>query len=114
MGSKIILTRLDKTRKGVTDSFPASWEGTFDKQPKAGEIEDKKAIIQRIMNEDKNEQVKKGQCSPGFKLVFSWRRTSSNPVTYKLKVDTEPDKRFKDGDGNETAPRPKSPPPPPK
>jgi hypothetical protein len=114
MGSKIALTRIDKIPKGKKGSFPASWQGVFDKQPKAGEVEQKKAIIQKIMNEDKDEQVRKGECSPGFKLAFTWKRTNNNPVTYKLEVDTELDKRFKDGDGTETPPQPKSPPPPPK
>src|SRR5258705_8114173 len=94
MSTKIKLKELN-----VSGSFPATWEGTFNQQPKTGEVEAKKAIIQKIMNGHKKEQVRKQRASPGFKLVFDWARKSDEPVIYALTVELERDDRFSDDEG---------------
>ncbi len=109
MSTKIKLSELD-----VGQSFPATWTGQFSQTPKTGEVEDKKAIIQKLMNDHKRTQVKKREASPGFKLVFGWERKSEDPVTYELTVDLDHDDRFGDDEGEAVPPTPLKPPPPPK
>lgn len=111
-------TKFKLKEVNVGGSFPATWEGTFTQQPKTGEVEAKKSIIQKLMNDHKKRQVSKHGASPGFKLVFDWARKSDEPVIYALTVNLEHDDRFgdgeDDGEGQEVAPTPLKPPPPPK
>jgi len=108
MSTKIKLKEVE-----VGDSFPAVWEGTFTEPPQSDDVEDKKSIIQKLMNDDKEEKVSNG-ASPKFKLVFDWDRKSEDPVTYTLTVKLALDERFGKSEGSEVAPTPLKPPPPPK
>ena len=111
MSTKIKLKEVD-----VGSSFPATWEGTFTEPPQTGDVDTKKAKIQKLMNAEKRRQVKQNIASPGFKLVFDWARRSDDPVTYALTVALERDDRFsddEDDEGSEVPPKPLKPPPPP-
>lgn len=110
-------TKIKLEEVHVGKSFPATWKGTFTEPPEEGDIEEKKSIIQQLMNDDKERQVEEKKASAGFKLVFDWAKKSEDPLTYALTVELARDGRFDDdqqGEGQEIAPTPLKPPPPPK
>ncbi len=106
-------TKIKLIPVNVGNTFPASWDAEFTQKPKTGEIETKKAKVEKFMNNDKKLQVARQGKSSRFVLVFKWKRINDNPVKYKLKISLRSDKRFRSDDGNQTPPIPKSPPPPP-
>ena len=109
MSTKIKLQELN-----VGSTFPATWEGTFTQKPTPQEEEAKKLMIQKLMNDEKKRQVRQRKASKGFELVFDWAKKREDPVTYALTVELAREEGFGKGKGQEVAPQPLKPPPPPK
>ena len=96
----------------VGASFPAIWEGLFNRLPEDDEVRAKKTKIRRFMQEDLDAKEANEKATPGFKLHYDWRKIPYDPRRIFLKVTaTRPIK--KSGEGEVTPPTPKSPPPPP-
>jgi len=108
MSTKITLTPVE-----VGATFPAKWHGKFSGHPTPVEIKEKKGLVEEFMRGDLKDQVDNQKASPGFSLDFKWRKTSSDPAEYDLKVTAKKAGRHRNGQGADAAPTPKSPPPPP-
>ena len=98
----------------VGKSFPAIWEGIFNRLPKDNEGRANQSKIRKIMNDDLADKVANNKATSGFKLHFDWKKTPNDPRRIFLKVTAErPVSKDNDNGGQETPPTPKSPPPPP-
>jgi len=107
-------TKIRLRPKKVGKSYPVTYKADFTSPPKRNEITLKKNKVERVINDDRREQVRKKTASSKHALVFKWKRVSQKPLLYTVLVNTKRIKKSKDGNGGGgVPPTPMIPTPPP-